>query len=184
MTSFVSFAKDCFNECQVTQSSYQVSCESALNNENLKKVVQAVIRIQKSIDWNRVDLNIAMRRLELSDNPKVFVHDPSSGEIHGYAIVVPKEIERENLWYISQIAVDRKFQRGGIGRAIMHKIFEEAMEHGIRDITLDTDGEDEKLMKFYRSFRSQSIQVFEGCGEGKLKSSTINISYHLSLSMK
>jgi ribosomal protein S18 acetylase RimI-like enzyme len=181
MTSNVSSVKGYFDECRDTQSSYQVSFESTFKSENLEKVVQAIIRIQKSIDWNQVDLNIAMRRLKLSNNPKVFVHDPSTDEILGYAIVVPRENVREKVWYVSQIAVDRKFQRGGIGRAIMHKIFEEAMKHGIRDITLDTDGQDEVLVKFYHSFNSETVHLFE---EFDSWSSKRKISYQIYSSIK
>ena len=137
---------------------YVIKYKPQLKSEKIEKVADGVAAVQKSIDWDDMDLRIANRRLRLPNNPKIIVKDFKTKELLGYAILVPQE-GAENSWYISQIAVMKGLQGRGIGKAVMQKIFDEARKRGVNKVTLDTDGADEKLLKFYQSFHSESTGV-------------------------
>ncbi len=139
-------------ECQLN---YVVKYKPKLKPEKIIKVADAVAAIQKSIDWDAVDLKIANQRLLLPDNPKIIVKDVKTKELLAYAILVP-EGWAGNSWYISQIAVMKSLQGHGVGKAVMKKIFHEARNNEVNRVFLDTDGADEKLLNFYQSFDSES----------------------------
>ena len=61
MAFSVSSLKDQISAIMAPESLFQVRCVSDVGRDNLEKVVNAIIRIQKSINWNAYDLRIATK---------------------------------------------------------------------------------------------------------------------------
>jgi len=119
------------------------------NQADFESIRHDVIDIQQSIGWNEEDLHFAKLRLNNEDSPKVLVKIAETSKLIGYATLVTKP---GHSWYLSQIAVHIDYQGNGIGKAIMTEIFAKAVLINIKNIYLETEGDNEKLMKFYKSF--------------------------------
>lgn len=145
--------------------------------DNVDQIESSIAAIQKSIGWDAMDLRIASRRLRNPNDIKILASSQTG--LIGYAILVRKENDN---FYISQIAVNKSHQGQGVGKSIMRTIFEEAMRHQAIAVTLETDGEDEGLLTFYRKsgtsdFNAQTEATGKDrFGKTKVGVTSINLS--------
>ena len=135
------------------ETNYQITFHSELAVD--EKVIAGVKSVQDSFKWGDANFRTAQKRLSVATNPKIFVIEKATRELLAYAVLFPED----GGWYLSQIAVTLDLQGKGIGKAIMSKIFEEAVKYNISTITLDVRGNDEKKLKFYQNVASGTTTV-------------------------
>jgi ribosomal protein S18 acetylase RimI-like enzyme len=141
-----------------TPNEFKITFKYCYTSEKIPALLDSVSNIQKSIKWDAMDFRIAKRRLKDDRCPKILVKDLKTRKFCGYATIVA---ESRKKWYVSQIAVHSDFQRKGIGKQVMQKLFEEAQARGVKVVSLDTDGDDEKLICFYTSFSDRKFEIIE-----------------------
>jgi GNAT superfamily N-acetyltransferase len=144
--------------------------------DNPDEIESSIAAIQKSIGWDCADLRIASRRLRDSKDIKILASSQTG--LIGYAILVRRE--NDHL-YVSQLAVSRGDQGRGVGKSIMNKIFEEAKRLKATTISLETEGEDERLLKFYRTSGTSDFEIqIEPKGKDRFAKKKSSVKYILS----
>lgn len=150
------------NTITTLRNNYTIAFENELRDEEKECLLKSVKKIQSSIEWDDLDYHYAKLRMLDSKCPKALVKDIKSNELLGYATIVQKT---RNLWYISQIAVNQSIQNNGIGKNILNTILENAQIRHIKEVYLETDEEDSKLIRFYKSV--SNIVTVETINAGK-----------------
>jgi ribosomal protein S18 acetylase RimI-like enzyme len=71
-----------------------------------------------------------------------------------------EEVQKDEL-YIAHLSVFPKFQRRGIGQALLDFAEKKALESGIRKLSLMAESENAGAIRLYRKFGFQVVKTFE-----------------------
>lgn len=94
-----------------------------------------------SIPWSEKSL-----RNELQNDDSVFIVAETDGVVAGYAGVYIMGFEAG----ITNVVVDEKFRKNGIGNGIVNRLIEECEKHGVSDITLEVRESNIPALELYK----------------------------------
>jgi ribosomal protein S18 acetylase RimI-like enzyme len=73
------------------------------------------------------------------------------GEIVGFVMTFPFEEDGERRLNLVRLVIDRRFQRRGLGRAVVERLLEEARREDIAAVTLSVHPDNAAAIALYRS---------------------------------
>lgn len=91
----------------------------------------------------------------------IFVQDKVViGGLTGF--VLPRYYQETAEFFIYDIAVHPLHQRKGIGRHLIEKLMEDALQLGVSEVFVDASTEDHKAIRFYQTFvgREEAVVQF------------------------
>lgn len=139
---------------QIINSSQNFDIISKIDLQKSKSEEEkAITKINKTVGWapNSTQDRISIQRFRENQNITLFAifHD----KIKGY--VTAKPVEQEEF-YVSFIAVKPKYQKGGVGKALMTTLFKQLRDKNIDTVTLDYRDRP-NLNHFYGSLIAPSV---------------------------
>ena len=87
----------------------------------------------------------------------------TEGSLIGYLIAMPDS----DRMHLVNLAIDHPYRRRGLGRMLMHRLYETVKESGWRCITLEVRPSNEAAIEFYKAEGFEQVSVAVGYYQGK-----------------
>lgn len=81
------------------------------------------------------------------------------GSVIGYSVTCVESSEGEAYGHVHSIAVDPRFRKKGVGRALMEETFRMLRERGIRSVVLEVSVENKSGLSFWRSLGFSPVGI-------------------------
>jgi len=121
---------------------------AAIDLDNYRKAFQIELP-----DWQRryvatPERSLAEAYVWRDARPRLVEQD---GRVVGFVMTFPFEDDGERRLNLVRLLIDRRFQRRGIGRAVVDMLIEEAVQEGIVMVTLSVQPDNASAIALYRA---------------------------------